>query len=586
MLPPPLAVRVPTKDGPVPHGVCLLRPIRTVRAAVRPPFESLGRLLSSHRAVTRVSLAALSFVFLAAFSEQAATQAGPEPAPLAPASLLPQSVGRGLRTDAAVTIPFAAKMDRASVEASLQLLPAQKVELSWNEAGTELRLVPERRWQTDERYLVVVGRTASTAEGGALEDVARYAFTTQTAPAITDFQVRLSSADAPAAEPAVGEATALSSRNIDARADAPAPDTGRPPTETATDVSATTSITVAFSAAMDQADVESRFAIAPEVAGDLTWSDGDLVFTPTERLEAGARYTISVNGAHDQLGNPLGGERNFSFIVKPGAQLVTTKPKLGASDVEPATVEMWFSQPMDVDATNAAFALVDTATGAPVAGRLVWNEAATQLIYTPDRPLPGGRTFNVTIGAGATDAGGNSVAASWSFTTRLAPVASADRSGTATSTRTAAPAPAPVIGPVPPASSLVGYAVNQINAARAAYGFAPLVLDSGITAVATAHAWDQLNNGYYSHTSLNGATLYNRLAAAGVGFSAASENQCHYYGMSAQATLDWCHSAFMSEPYPGQANHIANILNPKWTRVGVGIADNGSHVIITWDFTN
>ena len=38
-----------------------------------------------------------------------------------------------------------------------------------------------------------------------------------------------------------------------------------------------------------------------------------------------------------------------------------------AEPFEPATVEMWFSQPMDVDATNEAFALLDTSTGALVA---------------------------------------------------------------------------------------------------------------------------------------------------------------------------------------------------------------------------
>jgi uncharacterized protein YkwD len=585
MLPPPLAVRVPTKGGPVSHGVCLLRPIRTVRTAVPQPFESLGRLLSSHRAVTRFSLAALSFVILAAFSQQATIQAGPEQAPLVPESLLPQSIGRGVSTDATVTVPFDAAMDRASVEASLQILPTQKVELTWNDRGTELTIAPERRWRTDERYLVVVGRTAATAAGSTLEHPERYAFTTQAAPAITDFQLSLSGGDLPAAD-ATTEAATLSSRAGDATSDEATSADVRPPTETATEVSATTSITIGFSAEMDEADVESRFAIAPAVAGDLTWDAGQLVFTPTERLVPGARYTISVNGAHDRRGNPLGGELNFSFIVQAGAQLITTDPKLGASDVEPATVEMWFSQPMDVDATNAAFAPDDTTTGAPVGGRLVWNDAGTQVIYTPDRPLAGGRTFDVTIGDGGLDAAGNPVTASWSFTTKAAPVASTERSSTAASTRSTTTATAPAIGPVPPASSLVGYALNQINAARAAYGFAPLALDSGITAVATAHAWDQLNNGYYSHTSLSGATLYNRLAAGGVAFSSASENQCHYYGQSAQATLDWCHSAFMSEPYPGYWNHIGNILNPKWTRVGVGIADNGSHVIITWDFAN
>lgn len=557
-----------------------MRPIRTVRTRLASPFESLGRLLSSHRAVTRVSLAALSFTILAAFSQQATIQAGPEPAPLVPESLLPQSIGRGVSTDATVTIPFDAAMDRESVEASLHLLPDQKFELSWNDSGTELTISPERRWRVDERYLVVVGRTAATAKGANLEHPERYSFTTEPAPAITDFQLHLSSADT-AKEPAA-EAATISSRTADGT-----PAGVQPPTETATEVSATTSVTISFSAAMDQADVESRFAIAPEVAGDLTWEGGELVFTPSERLAAGARYTISLNGAHDRRGNPLGGELNFSFIVQDSAQLVTTNPKPGASDVEPTTVEMWFSQPMDVESTNAAFALVDTTTGAPVGGHLVWNDAGTQVIYTPDRPLAGGRTFKVTVGDGGLDAAGNAVTASWSFTTKAAPVATTERSSTAASTRSTSTAPsAPVIPPPAPASNAAGYAVNQINAARAAYGFGPVVLDPTISAVSYAHAYDQAINNYFSHVGLDGSTRETRLRAGGVSFSWSGENQCYLIGRSVTATLDWCHSAFMAEPYPGSWNHIANVLNPNAHRVGVGIAQVGSKIVITWDFTN
>jgi uncharacterized protein YkwD len=40
----------------------------------------------------------------------------------------------------------------------------------------------------------------------------------------------------------------------------------------------------------------------------------------------------------------------------------------------------------------------------------------------------------------------------------------------------------------------------------------------------------------------------------------------------------------MSEPYPGFANHIGNILSPRFTRVGIGIAESGGKVIIVWDF--
>jgi uncharacterized protein YkwD len=133
---------------------------------------------------------------------------------------------------------------------------------------------------------------------------------------------------------------------------------------------------------------------------------------------------------------------------------------------------------------------------------------------------------------------------------------------------------------------LAGYALNQVNAARAAYGFGPVVLDAGVSAAAAAHAWDQARNGYFSHYSLDGRSREDRLRAAGVSFGWSGENQCYHVGLGEQATLDWCHAQFMSEPYPGHWNHIANILNPNARRMGVGIATVGGKTVITWNFTD
>jgi uncharacterized protein YkwD len=531
-------------------------------------FESLGTLLSSHRAVTRVSLAALSFTLIVAFTQQSAPaiQAGPEPEPLVPESLLPQSVGSAIASDDSITIPFDAAVDPDAVDAAIQLLPAQKFRTSWNDDATELTISPERLWRTDERYLVVV---AGDAEAASAAGPRRYSFTTQSAPAVTDFQARL--AGPAAAEPAPD---ALA---VEAADDASQDEGTQSPDRTAQDVSATSEITVSFSAPMDQQDVEDHFLISPAVDGDLSWNGDDLVFAPSGRLEPGSRYTISLIGSHDLVGNPIGGKANFSFIVQPGAQVTKTQPETDAADVEPATVEMWFSQPMNVDATNEAFALTDTATGALVGGLLNWNEAGTQLIYTPDQPFVGGRTFEVSIGEDARDADGNAVSTSWSFTTKAAPVVAVQRGTTTTRS-------APIA--VAPATSLAGYALNQVNAARAAYGFAPVVLDANVSAAAAAHAWDQANNNYFSHYSLDGRTREDRLRAAGVSFSWSGENQCYHVGMSQQATLDWCHAQFMAEPYPGHWNHIANILNPNARRMGVGIATVGGKTIITWNFTD
>jgi uncharacterized protein YkwD len=549
-------------------------------------FESLRTVLSSHRAITRVSLAALSFTLIIALSHQATTQAGPEQAPLIPESLLPQSVGIAVATTDSVTIPFQESMDPESVESALQVLPQQRVDLSWNADHTAVSITPQRLWRADERYLIVVGQSSATEDGSQLRGGRRYAFTTETAPVVSDFQVRLAGEDL-AAVTALAREDVPSVRSLSVAAEtatAAALEAGsQPPTRTAKEVSTTTAISVSFSADMNHEDVESRFAIAPEVSGELSWKGNDLVFTPSERLEPGGRYTVSLLGAHDADGNPLGGKGNFSFVVTLGAQLVRTEPGLGAQGVEPATVSMWFSQPMDVDATNAAFGLRDTSSGALVGGNLVWNDAGTQLTYTPDRAFAAGSTFEVTLGDGAVDADGNPVSAEWSFTTTASAVAAtpATANRSTTSTRSA-----PVIAPVAPSGDGAAYAVAQINASRAAYGFGPVVLDGAISAVAYAHAYDQAANGYFSHTGLDGSTRDSRLRAGGISYSWSGENACYLVGRSVIATLDWCHAAFMSEPYPGQFNHIANVLSPNATRVGVGIAQVGSKIVIVWDYTN
>ena len=574
-----------------------MRSIRTTFAALAAPIASLGTLLSRHRAVTRVSLAAVAFSLVVGLSQLGSIQAGPQRDPAIPESLLPQNVGMAVETNATVTIPFEGPVDSDSVH----VLPGDAAEVSWNEDGTALTVRPERLWRTDESYLVVV--TPPTEGGDAVprRSARRFSFTTETAPTVTEFQVRLAEVDArrmitastdpEAMEPAVEAGAALAAR--DALRAQVAEEASQPPTRAADEVSAATSISVSFSEEMDTADVEDRFAISPNVPGTFAWREGDMVFTPTERLQPGARYTVSLVGAHDVVGNELGGKGTFSFTVKSGAQLTTTDPKLGATGIEPDAIEMWFTQPMDVAAATAAFAISDRATGAAVAGALDWNTAGTQATFVPETTFAAGSTFEVTFGAGARDADRNAVEMSWSFTTAAAPAPTPTpipEVRATTSTRTAPvpppPASAPVVPPAAPASSAAGYAVNQINAARAAYGFGPVVLDGAISAVAYAHAYDQAVNGYFSHTGLNGSTRDSRLQAGGISYGWSGENQCYLVGRSPEATLEWCHAQFMSEPYPGHWNHIANVLNPNARRVGVGIAQVGSKIVIVWDFTD
>jgi uncharacterized protein YkwD len=559
-------------------------------------FASLGNVLSRHRAITRVSLAALSITVIAALSHQPAAQAGLEATPVTPESLLPQSVGIAVDTQASITIPFETPMDPASVESAFELVPAQPVALTWNEAHTALTVRADGHWRSDERYLVVIGSASATADGTSLRATDHFSFTTRTAPAVTDFQVRLAGADLTAAKAAAAE------REVTVRLAVAAADTGapansersdhaigagaksQPPSLTATEVSAATSISVDFSVPMDRADVEERFAITPRVKGSLSWKGGSLVFTPTERLKPGMRYTINVIGAHDTAGNPLGGEGNFSFIVQSSGQVTKTGPAAGARDVLPGKVTMWFSQPMARKATASALRVVNTADGSSVAGKLTWSKASTQLTFTPDQPFAGGQTFRVSLGKGGRDGDGNAVKAKFVFSTQASLVAAAPpaaAAGAAVTTRTV------TVPPPGPSTSLAGHALNQVNAAREAYGFGPVVLDAKISAVAASHAMDQAQNNYFSHTGRDGSSRDTRLRRGGVSWNWwTGENQCYHMGMSDMATLNWCHQQFMAEPYPGHWNHKANILNPNARRMGIGIANVSGRVVIVWNFTD
>lgn len=554
----------------------LLSPFQNLRAAVRAAQPSVYARLQQHRAITRVSLATLALAVALGVSLQDAS-AGPNRVQVQPTSILPESVGIGILTTRSVTLTFDQAMDTASVDAHLALHPAAATRSQWSDDRTQLTLWPSSQWLPDTRYLVSVSGAASRGDGGLLGGSRQVAFTTQTAPVVADFRVHLLSPPEPGApEPANAELSRAipyqegtlglgSQPLIDA------------PEDIADDASAHTGIRISFSTAMDQADVEARFSILPKVRGSFSWHDNQLVYTPHDRLEPGTRYAVSLVGAHDQLGNRLAGDVSFSFTTRVDAQLIRISPDRHERGVMARQITIRFSQPMNTRATHRAMRVVDVASGRRIGGTLEWNKASTELRYVFNQQLPLGRTIEVSLSKTARDQDGNRVSVNWRFETRApgAPdVAAAIES---------APAPAAVSGPPAP-SDLQEFALWQINQSRAAYGLRPMRLDAAVSSVASAHAWDQINYGYFSHTGRDGSRVSDRLRRAGIGFSWSGENMCYYNGLGLRAMLEWCHSTFMSEPYPGFANHIGNVLSTHYSRLGIGIAQSGGKVIIVWDF--
>jgi uncharacterized protein YkwD len=72
--------------------------------------------------------------------------------------------------------------------------------------------------------------------------------------------------------------------------------------------------------------------------------------------------------------------------------------------------------------------------------------------------------------------------------------------------------------------------------------------------------------GYFAHVDPDGTTPFDRMKRGGVTFRAAGEN------LALAPTVDVAHEGLMNSP-----GHRANILNPSFHRIGIGVADGGMH---------
>jgi uncharacterized protein YkwD len=132
---------------------------------------------------------------------------------------------------------------------------------------------------------------------------------------------------------------------------------------------------------------------------------------------------------------------------------------------------------------------------------------------------------------------------------------------TAAPTTTAAPAPPATVSSAPTATEVV---VDLVNAERASR-CGPLAVDDRLTTAAQRHSDDMAANDYFSHTSLDGSTLVDRVRAAGFTGDTLGENIA-----AGQRTPQDVMAAWMSS-----AGHRANILNCDYTVIGVGLNEDG-----------
>jgi uncharacterized protein YkwD len=118
--------------------------------------------------------------------------------------------------------------------------------------------------------------------------------------------------------------------------------------------------------------------------------------------------------------------------------------------------------------------------------------------------------------------------------------------------------------------------IRLVNEERTKRGLKALQFDPALVPVARAHSQDMFARGYFSHYTPEGKDPFERMKTAGIKYYTAGEN------LALGQTLSICHEGLMNSP-----GHRANILNPSYGRIGIGILDGGTYgLMISQEFRN
>lgn len=132
----------------------------------------------------------------------------------------------------------------------------------------------------------------------------------------------------------------------------------------------------------------------------------------------------------------------------------------------------------------------------------------------------------------------------------------------------------PGSGGGPSVAAVEGTLVMLINDARRDRDRTPLVHDPALAEVARRHSERMRDEGFFDHMGPTGGGPADRVRAAGISFRVLGENIGTVSRVSRPANR--AHQAFMENP-----SHRGNILDLRFSHVGVGVARQGDTYWIT-----
>ena len=116
--------------------------------------------------------------------------------------------------------------------------------------------------------------------------------------------------------------------------------------------------------------------------------------------------------------------------------------------------------------------------------------------------------------------------------------------------------------------------INLVNQERTKLGISPLAVDMRLVKIGRMKSLDMIKNNYFGHQSPVYGSPFDLMKAQGITYHAAGEN------LAGDSSVTDAHTQLM-----GSEGHRANILNPSFTKIGIGIISGGPYgLMISQEF--
>jgi Bacterial Ig-like domain len=311
-------------------------------------------------------------------------------------SATPPSSAAGISTKVVVSVVFSEPMDPATINASTVALKLTSSgltvggDVAYNAQTSTATFAPSAALSYSTSYTIMVSTGAKDLAGNSLVSQMTSTFTTTSAPDVTPPSVISTS-----------------------------------PANGTTGVGVSTSVTVTFSEAMNPATIDASTiglnvtGTAVTVAGAVSYNaaTNTATFTPSSSLAFGTSYTLTVSGGADVSGNAIASAFTaiFATVDAPDTtppSVIAILPANGASGVSVSIVAtVTFSESMDPATVGAStINLVAAANSLPAPATVSYNTATRTATVTPSAALAFNASYTLTVGVGAKDLAGNSLA--------------------------------------------------------------------------------------------------------------------------------------------------------------------------------